>query len=132
VDIFEEQPFPYGLVRYGVAPDHPEAKNVIKTFEAVLANPRTRFFGNTKIGRDPTHLPLKVLRDRYDSTVVACGASENRRLNVEGDRYQRLGLTSQESAFVTSSLHESLSAGTMVILLANNSILDSTRQRLRV
>ncbi|MEO7124597.1 MAG: NAD(P)-binding protein, partial [Nakamurella sp.] len=50
VDIFDQLPSPYGLIRYGVAPDHPRIKGIINSLHQVLSNPRIRFFGNVRIG----------------------------------------------------------------------------------
>ena len=61
IDILEKLPVPYGLVRYGVAPDHPEVKNVINTFEKIAKDNRVRFLGNVNIGRDITIQELKEL-----------------------------------------------------------------------
>src|SRR5436190_21528419 len=54
VDIFDRLPAPYGLVRYGVAPDHYKIKSVIGVFEKTLADPRVRYFGHVEFGRDLT------------------------------------------------------------------------------
>ena len=59
VDLFERLPVPYGLVRFGVAPDHLKIKNVVKKFEKTASDPRFRFFGNVEFGR---HLTLDDLR----------------------------------------------------------------------
>lgn len=50
MDLYERLPVPFGLVRYGVAPDHPEVKNVINSFNGVLRNDRVRFVGNVEVG----------------------------------------------------------------------------------
>ena len=52
VDIYEQLPVPFGLVRFGVAPDHPEVKNVINTFTKTANSPQLRFVGNVKLGQD--------------------------------------------------------------------------------
>jgi adrenodoxin-NADP+ reductase len=67
VDIFEKQPVPFGLVRYGVAPDHPEVKNVINTFTTVLKNPNVTFIGNFEAGKD---VPLTKLKECYHSILL--------------------------------------------------------------
>src|SRR5439155_2807126 len=59
LDLFERLPAPYGLVRFGVAPDHEKIKNVTRTFDKVAGRPGFRFFGNVEIGRD---LSLDQLR----------------------------------------------------------------------
>lgn len=69
VDLLEKLPVPYGLVRFGVAPDHPEVKNVIHTFEKTASNPRFRFIGNVNIGKDIT---IKELQEIYHVVVLVC------------------------------------------------------------
>lgn len=82
VDMFERMAMPYGLVRYGVAPDHQSIKRVIRGYEATARNPRFRFFGNVQVGRD---LPLDLLREYYDQVVYAFGCSSDRRLGIPGE-----------------------------------------------
>lgn len=81
VDIFERLPTPFGLVRYGVAPDHPRIKSVSASFERIAENPQVRFFGNVKIGQDITTADLKSL---YHSVVYATGGSKSRALTIPG------------------------------------------------
>jgi NADPH-dependent glutamate synthase beta subunit-like oxidoreductase len=84
VDIYEQLPVPFGLVRFGVAPDHPEVKNVINTFTKTAKSPKLRFVGNVKLGQD---LSLQELRDAYHAVVLvgradnAFGYNENLRYN---------------------------------------------------
>ena len=85
IDLFEQLPTPYGLVRHGVAPDHPEVKNVTATFDSVLSHPRVRFFGNVAVGDAPGHLPLSQLRKSYQATVLAYGVSQSRELGISGE-----------------------------------------------
>jgi ferredoxin--NADP+ reductase len=81
-DIFERWPCPYGLVRYGVAPDHPRIKAVTKVFERIAARPNVAFFGHVKVGVDIT---LAELRRFYDAVIFANGADADRRLNIPGE-----------------------------------------------
>ncbi|KAJ2649060.1 hypothetical protein IWW40_003471 [Coemansia sp. RSA 1250] len=87
IDIFEKLPAPHGLVRYGVAPDHPEVKNCMSKFDEVANNARVRYFGNVAIdGHDkPSGLSVNMLRSVYDGVVLSYGASEDRRLNIPGE-----------------------------------------------
>ena len=71
-----------GLVRFGVAPDHPEVKSVQHDFEAVAADPRVRFLGNVRLGKD---LTLPELASRYNAVVLAYGAASDRSLGVPGE-----------------------------------------------
>ncbi|CAG5135645.1 unnamed protein product [Candidula unifasciata] len=82
VDIYEKLPVPFGLVRFGVAPDHPEVKNVIHTFTNTAKNERCNFFGNVEVGRD---VSLKDLRDAYSAVILCYGASANRTLGIPGE-----------------------------------------------
>lgn len=82
VDILERLPVPYGLVRYGVAPDHPEVKNVINTFHKTAKNSRVQFLGNINVGRD---ISVQELKDNYHAIILTYGAEEDRLLNIPGE-----------------------------------------------
>jgi ferredoxin--NADP+ reductase len=82
VDMFERLPTPWGLVRLGVAPDHPKIKDVSRAFEKIAARPGFRFFGNVEVGRDLTHDELTGL---YDAVVYAVGAQTDRQLGIPGE-----------------------------------------------
>jgi ferredoxin--NADP+ reductase len=81
VDIFDRLPTPYGLIRYGVAPDHPRIKEIINALHRVLDNPRIRFIGNVEYGMD---IKPEELRRFYDATVIASGADKDRDLDIPG------------------------------------------------
>ena len=82
VDMFDRLPTPFGLVRYGVAPDHQKIKSVAKLFERTAASPDFRFFGNVQFGRDISHADLHRY---YDQIVYAVGAQSDRRLDIPGE-----------------------------------------------
>jgi ferredoxin--NADP+ reductase len=82
VDMIERLPTPWGLVRLGVAPDHPKLKTVSRAFERIALKPGFRFFGNVEVGRDLTHRDLTRL---YDAVIYAFGAQSDRRLGVPGE-----------------------------------------------
>jgi ferredoxin/flavodoxin---NADP+ reductase len=82
VDLIERLPTPWGLVRLGVAPDHPNIKAVSRAFEKTAALPGFRFFGNVEVGRDVTHEELTRL---YDAVVYSVGAQTDRRLGIPGE-----------------------------------------------
>lgn len=82
VDVFDRLPTPYGLVRYGVAPDHQTIKSVTKVMQKVLQDPRVRFLGNVEYGRDLTYADLKR---HYHAVVYTVGASSDRHLNIPGE-----------------------------------------------
>src|SRR6266511_2480924 len=82
VDMIERLPTPWGLVRLGVAPDHPKLKTVSRAFERIADKPGFRFLGNIEVGRDLHHEDLTRL---YDAVVYAVGAQTDRRLGVPGE-----------------------------------------------
>lgn len=82
VDLIERLPAPFGLVRYGVAPDHPRIKEIIKALQRVLAKPEVRFLGNVNFGED---VKLEDLREFYDAVIVSTGAMADRDLNIPGE-----------------------------------------------
>lgn len=91
VDFFEKLPFPFGLVRYGVAPDHPEVKSACNTFEEVVQKTdRIRYFGNITISDDITdnQLSLEKLSSVYDAVVLAYGANSDNALRIPGENLQ--------------------------------------------
>ncbi|XP_074649516.1 NADPH:adrenodoxin oxidoreductase, mitochondrial-like [Tubulanus polymorphus] len=85
VDIYEKLPVPFGLVRFGVAPDHPEVKNVINTFTQTAGNKRCSFLGNVEIGK---HISIEELRKAYSAVVFAYGASEDKQFGLPGEDLQ--------------------------------------------
>ena len=82
VDMIERLPTPWGLVRLGVAPDHPKIKEVSRAFEKIAARPGFRFLGNVELGRDLTPADLSQL---YDAVVYAVGAQTDRHLGIPGE-----------------------------------------------
>ncbi|KZS73940.1 NADP oxidoreductase [Mycobacterium kansasii] len=82
VDMLEMLPTPWGLVRSGVAPDHPKIKSISKTFEKTAQDPRFRFFGNIVVGE---HVSPAELAERYDAVVYAVGAQSDKPLNIPGE-----------------------------------------------
>src|SRR5918995_4103936 len=82
VDMFDRLPTPYGLVRAGVAPDHPKIKSVIRVYEKTAARPEFRFFGNVEVGEDIT---VAELQERYHAVLFAYGTSVDRHLGIEGE-----------------------------------------------
>jgi ferredoxin/flavodoxin---NADP+ reductase len=82
VDMLEMLPTPWGLVRSGVAPDHPKIKSISKQFEKTADDPRFRFFGNVVVGE---HVSAAELAEHYDAVVYAVGAQADRPLNIPGE-----------------------------------------------
>ncbi|GAB7067010.1 FAD-dependent oxidoreductase [Mycobacterium hodleri] len=81
VDVFDRLPAPYGLVRYGVAPDHPRIKEIVKALRRVLSRDGIRFLGNVHYGTD---VKLSDLRRFYDAVIFSTGARADRRLDIPG------------------------------------------------
>jgi len=81
IDLFERLPAPYGLIRYGVAPDHPRIKGIVSALHRVLDRPQIRLFGNVEYGVD---LKLGDLREFYDAVIFSTGAEKDRDLDIPG------------------------------------------------
>ena len=81
IDLFERMPAPFGLIRYGVAPDHPRIKGIITALHKVLDKPQVRLLGNIDYGTDIT---LDDLRRFYDAVIFSTGANADRALNIPG------------------------------------------------
>lgn len=86
IDVFDKSMTPYGLVRYGVAPDHHKIKSVIRVLSRTMESPQVRFFGDVVIGdeRSGRSLPVDELQARYHAVVFATGAPNARRLDIPG------------------------------------------------
>jgi ferredoxin--NADP+ reductase len=82
IDIIERLPTPWGLVRSGVAPDHPKIKTVSKVFEKVATAGNVRLFANVELGSDIT---LQDLKEAYDAVVIATGSSIGKKLGIPGE-----------------------------------------------
>ena len=129
IDMIERLPTPGGLVRSGVAPDHPKIKTVSKAFEKIARENRFRLFANVELGKD---ISLKDLRDQYDVVVLATGASRGRKLGIPGEELANV-LTSAEFVpwynahpdYVDVELD--LSCDTAVVIGAGNVAMDVAR-----
>uniref|UniRef100_A0A4W4HHD6 NADPH:adrenodoxin oxidoreductase, mitochondrial n=1 Tax=Electrophorus electricus TaxID=8005 RepID=A0A4W4HHD6_ELEEL len=129
VDIYERLPVPFGLVRFGVAPDHPEVKNVINTFTQTAHSERFYFHGNVNVGMD---ISVEELKEAYHAVVLSYGAEGNRSLAVSGE--DLIGVFSARD-FVgwynghpsNKELHPDLNCETVVILGQGNVALDIAR-----
>ena len=82
VDVYDRLPTPWGLVRGGVAPDHPNIKAVSRVYEKTASHPEFRFYGNVEYGRDITHADL---HERYHAVIYAVGAQTDRRMGIPGE-----------------------------------------------
>ena len=82
IDMIERLPTPWGLVRSGVAPDHPKIKTVSKVFEKIAKTEGFSLFGNVELGSDVT---LDVLKEKYDAVVIATGSATGKKLGITGE-----------------------------------------------
>jgi len=80
--MIERLPTPWGLVRSGVAPDHPKIKTVSKTFEKIAADPNFRLFANVEIGSE---ISVTQLKEKYDAVVIATGSALGKKLGIPGE-----------------------------------------------
>ncbi|MFM5951867.1 MAG: FAD-dependent oxidoreductase [Micrococcales bacterium] len=81
IDLFDSLPAPYGLIRYGVAPDHPRIKGIVNSLHEMLNSGNIRFFGNVEFGRD---LTMEDIRKHYHAVIFATGAIKDAKLNIPG------------------------------------------------
>ena len=129
IDMIERLPTPWGLVRSGVAPDHPKIKTVSKVFEKIATTENFRLFANVELGMDVT---IEQLKDRYDAVIIASGSSLGKTLGIPGE-----GLINSLSAadFVPwynghpdfVDLNPDLSSDTAVVIGAGNVAMDVAR-----
>ena len=82
IDMIERLPTPWGLVRSGVAPDHPKIKTVAKVFEKIATSDGFSLYGNVELGTD---VSLDVLKTKYDAVVIATGSAVGRKLGIPGE-----------------------------------------------
>mgnify|MGYP003704683619 FL=1 len=82
IDLIERLPTPWGLVRSGVAPDHPKIKTVSKVFEKIANAGNLKLFGNIEVGKD---IDLPLLEEKYDAVVLATGAAIGKKLGIPGE-----------------------------------------------
>jgi len=82
IDVFEKYPPPYGLIRYGVAPDHYKTRNTSRQFARTFEESAVGFYGNVEIGKD---ISMTELKENYDAVILAMGAYNDRKLGIEGE-----------------------------------------------
>ena len=129
IDMIERLPTPWGLVRSGVAPDHPKIKTVAKVFEKIAHEPNFRLFANVEVGKD---VSIKELREKYDSVVLSTGSTFGKKLGIPGE-----DLTNSLSAadFVPwynahpdyTNVEVDLDCDTAVVIGAGNVAMDVAR-----
>jgi ferredoxin--NADP+ reductase len=129
IDMIERLPTPWGLVRSGVAPDHPKIKTVSKVFEKIAKEPNFRLFANVEVGKD---VSLKDLRDQYDVVVLATGASRGRKLGIPGEELKNSLSAAEFVPWYNAhpdyvDVEVDLSSDTAVVIGAGNVAMDVAR-----
>jgi ferredoxin--NADP+ reductase len=133
VDVIDRLATPFGLVRYGVAPDHEKMKSVAVALRKVLEHQRVRFLGNVELGADVT---VGDLHRHYDAIVVANGAAVDRRLGIRGEdlpgSFSATEFVSWYSGHPDSALDKfTLTAGTVIVIGVGNVAVDVARVLLK-
>ncbi|SCG77908.1 FAD-dependent oxidoreductase [Micromonospora inositola] len=132
VDVLDRLPTPYGLIRYGVAPDHVRMKAVANTLRRTLEDPRVRFLGDVEVGRD---VSAEELRAHYDAVVYCTGAAAERTLGIPGEdlpgSMSAGELVSWYSGHPDAVALDALRARTAVVVGAGNVALDVARMLLQ-
>jgi len=129
IDMIERLPTPWGLVRSGVAPDHPKIKTVSKVFEKVANEPNFRLFANVELGSDIT---IEQLKEKYDAVVIATGTALGKKLGIPGE--ELVGSMSAATFVPWYNSHPDfkdesvdLSCETAVVIGAGNVAMDVAR-----
>lgn len=129
IDMIERLPTPWGLVRSGVAPDHPKIKTVAKVFEKIANEPNFRLFANIELGSDFT---LEQLKEKYDAIVIATGSALGKKLGIPGE--ELLGSMSAATFVPWYNSHPDfkdesvdLSCETAIVIGAGNVAMDVAR-----
>lgn len=129
IDLYDRLPTPYGLVRYGVAPDHQKIKSVTRLYDRTLSDPRIRFLGNVEFGRD---LTVEDVRKHYHALVIAVGSPTDRRLGIPGEDLEGSLSATEFVAWYNghpdfTDLDVPLDARTAVVVGAGNVAIDVAR-----
>jgi ferredoxin/flavodoxin---NADP+ reductase len=129
IDMIERLPTPWGLVRSGVAPDHPKIKTVAKVFEKIAKEPNFRLFANVEVGKD---LSIKELREKYDAVVLSTGSAIGRKLGIPGEDLPNSLSAAQFVPWYNAhpdytEVEVDLSGDTAVVIGAGNVAMDVAR-----
>ncbi|PNP87142.1 FAD-dependent oxidoreductase [Gardnerella vaginalis] len=132
IDLFEKLPVPFGLVRYGVAPDHPSIKFIADALAKTLDNPNIHLYANVEFGKDIT---LDDLLPRYDAVLFATGAVEDKPLNIPGSSlcgvYGAAKFVEWYDGYPTSERTWPLDASEVAVIGGGNVAMDVARELLR-
>ena len=129
IDMIERLPTPWGLVRSGVAPDHPKIKSVSKVFEKIAKESGFRLFANVELGKD---VSLRDLRDQYDAVVLATGSAVGRKLGIAGEDLQNVLSSADLVPWYNAhpdftDIEVDLNTNTAVVIGAGNVAMDVAR-----
>jgi ferredoxin--NADP+ reductase len=129
IDMLDRLPTPYGLVRGGVAPDHPKIKSVTRVYDRIAAQPGFRFLGNVMVGGAVSHAELATL---YDAVIYATGAQTDRHLGVPGEELPGSHAATEFVGWYNGhpdyrDRHFDLSAEDIVVVGMGNVAMDVTR-----
>ena len=129
IDMIERLPTPWGLVRSGVAPDHPKIKTVAKVFEKIASDEHFRLFANVEIGSD---ISIAQLKEKYDAVIIATGTSRGKTLGIPGENLR--GSMSAATFIPWYNAHPDfagvdtpLDSDTAVVIGAGNVAMDAAR-----
>lgn len=132
IDLFEKLPVPFGLVRYGVAPDHPSIKFIADALAKTLDNPNIHLYANVEFGKDIT---LEDLLPRYDAILFATGAVEDKLLSIPGASlngvYGAAKFVEWYDGYPTSERAWPLDASQVAVIGGGNVAMDVARELLR-
>lgn len=132
IDLFEKLPVPFGLVRYGVAPDHPSIKFIADALAKTLDNPNIHLYANVEFGKDIT---LEDLLPRYDAILFATGAVEDKPLSIPGASlngvYGAAKFVEWYDGYPTSERTWPLDASEVAVIGGGNVAMDVARELLR-
>lgn len=144
IDIFEKNPVPMGLIRHGIAPDHPTAKRTEAVLDKILADSRIRLFTNVRVGigrgasshaDQQGDLTLSELRAAYTAVVVATGASHSKQIRIPGSQasnfYRSSDFTGWYNSDPSASNGWDLTTPIVAVIGGGNVALDVTRMLLR-
>ncbi|UCH25018.1 MAG: FAD-dependent oxidoreductase [Trueperaceae bacterium] len=129
VDLYDKLPTPYGLVRYGVAPDHQKIKSVIRLYERTCKDPRLRFLGNVTFGRD---LTVEDIKAHYHAIIYTVGSPADRNLGIPGETLPGSMSATEFVAWYNghpdyTDLEPDLSAQSVAVIGMGNVAVDVTR-----
>ena len=129
IDLIERLPTPWGLVRSGVAPDHPKIKSVSKVFEKVATAGNVSLFGNVEVGSD---ISLETLKNKYDAVVIASGTSLGKKLGISGEELKNSLSAAEFVPWYNGhpdyvNINPDLTSDTAIVIGAGNVAMDCAR-----